>query len=93
MTQKCTCDTQNGYISDDFKPSLTYGKCVGVIEPCLSNSDCFNDQLCEAGWCICQGSAGDLCLKGSDWVCVEDPLDKIDPCAGEPTVRVKIKKK
>ena len=63
VTLTCQCDTDNGYVLDEFKPSLSYGKCVGKVQSCLLDTDCFSDQVCEAGWCLCQPGAGDLCLK------------------------------
>ena len=80
----CICDTQNGYIKDEFMPSITYGECVGKVPACITDSDCFPNQDCVDGYCTCVDlGVGDMCLKGEDWVCVVDPLE-VNPCAENP---------
>ena len=32
---KCGCDTENGFIQDEFLPSTTYGECVGPVPSCI----------------------------------------------------------
>jgi hypothetical protein len=62
----CTCDTENGYIKDDFLPSETYGKCVGQVPSCIRKSDCLLNQECIDGFCTCIDlpGVGEMCLKG-----------------------------
>ena len=74
----CVCDAASGFIEDEFVPSPTYGECVGPVPECTTDNDCLYDQTCNQGYCNCKPSAGDLCLKDGEWVCVYDPFEN-DP--------------
>ena len=61
--------------------------CVGPLQECSTNSDCYFDQDCFSGFCFCYESTGDLFLKDEIWVCADDPFDHeepIDPCDSNP---------
>jgi hypothetical protein len=62
----CICDTDIGYIKDEFLPSETYSECVGPVPSCIVDSDCLLNQDCIAGFCTCIDlpGVGDMCLKG-----------------------------
>ena len=68
---QCLCDSSFGFIQDTFQPSVTYGECVGPVEPCTVSEDCPHLQTCESGFCQCDVLAGDLCIKDGVWECVQ----------------------
>ena len=77
IRKQCLCDTQSGYILNEFQAELSYGECVGPVTPCMTSNDCNNGQNCNNGRCSCDEGVGELCLKNGAWECVLDPLP---PC-------------
>ena len=72
--QQCRCDSNEGYILNQFQAELSYGQCVGTVTACILDSDCNFGQSCVSGRCACESEATELCLKDGEWECVIDPL-------------------
>ena len=71
---QCRCDTELGYILNQFHAEISYGQCVGVVTPCTTNNHCSMGQKCVNGRCACEDGMRELCLKDGKWECVVDPL-------------------